>query len=63
MNVDDKIYTPRFCTVTIKDVFGSISEARKAGFTESAHYNDSEYEVMGRSIDLHHMEFAGVKKI
>ncbi len=62
MKVDDKIYTPRFCTVTIKEIFGSISEARKAGFTESAHYNDSEYDVMGKSIDMYHMEFAGVKK-
>lgn len=62
MNVGDKIYTSRFCTVTIKAVFDSISEARKAGFTEPTHCNDTQYEVLGRSLDLYHMEFAGARR-
>ena len=62
MKAGDKVMTPRFLTVAIKKVFDSIREAREAGFKEPTHYENSEYAVFGKSIDIYHMEFAAAKK-
>lgn len=62
MKIGQCIYTPRFCTVKIKKIFDNVFEAYKGGFKEPTYYDDPEgYEVLGRSIDLYHMEFAAVK--
>ena len=60
--VGDHVRTPRFCTVTIKEVFESEDAAEDAGFTESAHIFDEPFGINGRSIDLYHMEFAAYRK-
>ena len=61
MKAGDKVYTPRFCTVQIEKVYDSRREAYKNGYTEPTYYENENYGVMGKSIDLYHMEFAGYK--
>ncbi len=63
MQKGDKVYTPRFCSVTIQDVL-SREEARKQGFIEPTHYNDpsGEYDVYGHVYKPNHMRFAAVRK-
>ena len=62
MKKGDLVMTPRFCTVRIEKVFRSRENALKAGFTEPTHFKDYEYDVVGKSLDLYHMEFAAYKK-
>ena len=65
MKTGDMVYTPRFCTVRIKNVFDSWEEAYAAGYKEPTHYpvkDDPEYGVMGKSLDLYHMEFAAYRR-
>ena len=63
MKVGDKVYTPRFCTVTIKAVFDSSSKAWDAGYKESSHFDkDPEYEILGKHLGENRMEFAAVRK-
>lgn len=62
LRVKDWVYTPRFCTVQIKEVFDSESELRDAGYTEPTYYRDATYTVLGKSLDMYHMEFAAGKK-
>jgi len=57
----DKVYTPRFCTVTIKEVFPSRREAKQSGYEENTCYENPEYVVLGKSLDMYHMEFAAAK--
>ena len=61
MQKGDYIYTPRFCTVQINEVFESKTEARENGYTEPTHYQ-GEYEILGKSIGMNRMVFAAVKK-
>lgn len=60
MNVGDRIYTPRFCTVIIKEIL-TPEEAYENGYTEPTHYKDSDYKILGKSTGLNHMVFAAVK--
>lgn len=62
MKVNDYIMTPRFCTVKINEIFETKRDAIEAGFEEPTFYNNSEYGILGKSIDIHHMIFAGYKK-
>lgn len=57
-----RVYTPRFCTVVIKEVFDSEEEAKKEGYQEPTFYEDPDYGIRGRSIDINRMEFAAFKK-
>lgn len=62
MKMNDKVYTPRFCTVTISQIFNSRDEAVKAGFAEPTFFDDPEWIVVGKSLDLCHMVFAAYPK-
>ena len=62
MEIGNYVRTPRFLEVKIKEVFESPEEARKNGFIEPTHYEDKQYDVLGKSIGLNRMIFAGVKK-
>ena len=63
MKKGDYVQTPRFLRVKIEDVFDSEKEARKAGYTETTHYwDDPEYGVYGKSLDMYHMVFAAFRK-
>ena len=62
MKIGDKVYTPRFCTVQIKEIFSSVFEARERGYTEPTYYADYEFVVVGKSLDMYHMEFAAYRK-
>lgn len=64
MKKGDTVYTPRFCSVQIEKVFRSKKTAFKAKFTEPTYYKDPDglYDVYGKSLDVHHMQFAAVKK-
>lgn len=62
MQVGDKIYTPRFCTVEISQIFSSMEDAVSNGFTESAHYNDGQFAVYGKSVGVNRMVFSAVKE-
>ena len=61
MKVGDRIYTPRFCTVQIKEVFETEEEAMENGYKEPTYYK-GDYEILGKSLDMYHMLFAAVKK-
>ena len=61
MKIGDYVYTPRFCTVKIKEIFASEVEARKNGYNEPTHYK-GEYTILGKSLDVYSMEFAAVPK-
>lgn len=61
MKAGDTVYTPRFCTVMIKAVYESRKEANENGFTEPTYY-DGEFDVLGKSLDMYHMEFAAYRR-
>ena len=61
MKVGDRIYTPRFCTVQIKEVFETEEEAIKNGYKEPTYYKGN-FDVLGKSIGIKRMVFAAVKK-
>ncbi len=56
-----RVYTPRFCTVIIKEVFDTEQKAKEAGFQEPTFYEDPEYGIRGKSIDINRMEFAAFR--
>ena len=62
MKVNERIYTPRFCTVTVEKIFESRKEARQEGYTEPTYYNENGFTILGKSIGLNRMVFAGVKE-
>ena len=62
IRVDDLVFTPRFCTVRITRIFNSRCEAIREGFSEPTHYHKDGYGILGKSLDLYHMEFAAVKE-
>lgn len=62
MKIGERIYTPRFCTVVIEKVFDNKEEAYADGYKEPTHYHKDGYTVLGKSIDMYHMVFAGVKE-
>ena len=49
--------------MTIKEVYESREDATRDGFTEPTHYtNDSQYDILGKSIGINRMIFAAVPK-
>lgn len=62
MKKGDYVDTPRFCKVEIEKVFRTEENARKSGYTEPTYYKDWQYGVLGKSIGINHMIFAGFKK-
>lgn len=63
MKKGDSIRTPRFLTVTIKEVYENREDAARDGFTEPTHYTeDSQYDILGKSIGMNRMVFAAVRK-
>ena len=61
MKIGDSVYTPRFCTVRIKAIFDNEVEARAAGFCEPTYYK-GDHIILGKSLDMYHMEFAAIPK-
>ena len=62
MTIGTKVYTPRFCTVTIEKIFNSREEAMKESFSEPTFFDDPLWIVVGKSLDLYHMAFAAYPK-
>lgn len=62
MKVNERIYTPRFCTVTVEKIFESRKEARQEGYTEPTYYHENGFTICGKSIGFNRMIFAGVKE-
>lgn len=62
MKIGNRVYTPRFCTVQIKEIFNSVFEAYDHGYKEPTYYTDKEFVVVGKSLDMYHMEFAAYRK-
>lgn len=63
MKKGDYVKTNRFGTVKLEEVFDDEFKARMAGYTETTHYwDDPDYGVYGKSLDMYHMVFAGFKK-
>ena len=61
MKIGDSVYTPRFCTVRIDAVFTTEVEAYAAGFCEPIYYK-GDHVILGKVLDMYHMEFAAVPK-
>lgn len=57
-----RVNTPRFCTVRLEEVYETQTEAWLAGYKEPTYYSDPEYEVVGKSLDMYHMQFAAYRK-
>ena len=53
-----RVNTPRFCTVIIDEVYETEAEARTAGYKEPTYYEDPEYGILGKSLDVYQMDFA-----
>ena len=62
MKKGDYVDVPRFCKVKIEKVFRSRPNAAKQKFHEPTHYNNPEYEILGKHIGPNRMEFAAVMK-
>jgi len=63
MKKGDYVYTPRFCSCEITEVYEDAAEARKDGFTEPTHYDrDQYYNVYGKHTGINCMVFAAVRK-
>lgn len=60
LNIGDSVFTPRFLTVRISDVFDSATAAQEAGYVEPTHYMGADAAIYGKSLDPHHMAFAAV---
>ena len=61
MRIGDSVCTPRFCTVRIKAIFENEAEARAAGFCEPTYYK-GDHIILGKSLDMFHMESAAIPK-
>ena len=61
MKIGDSVYTPRFCTVRIKAIFATEAEAHAVGYCEPTYYK-GDHIILGKSLDMYHMEFAAVPK-
>lgn len=64
MKAGDKVRTPRFCIVTISEVFESKKQANIAGYTEPTYYdyeNADGWGIAGKALDMYHMVFAAYK--
>ena len=59
----DSLYSPRFCTIWLDEVFDSVEELRAAGFNEPTYFNNKRWEIRGKSIDMYHMLFAAAPKM
>ncbi len=63
MKKGDFVQTRRFGKVRIEDIYDSEFKARMAGYTETTHYwDDVDYGIYGKSLDMYHMEFAAFRK-
>lgn len=62
MELGARVSTPRFCTVIISAIFEHPEDAVKCGYVEPTYTNMSDWDIKGKSIDMHHMEFAAIKK-
>jgi hypothetical protein len=62
VKVGTQIYTPRFCTVQIKEIFANKAEAQRNGYTEPTYWEDPEYGCLGKSLNMYHMDFCAYKK-
>lgn len=57
----EQVYTPRFCTVVIEDVFATKKSAEDAGYVEPTHYHKNGYGILGKMVGVNLMEFAAYK--
>ena len=62
MKVEECVYTPRFGTVKIFEIFENEEQARENGYKEPTHYQGKYYKILGRSFGMNRMVFAAVKK-
>ena len=62
MKTGEKFYTPRFGMVNIEKVFENMTAAYEEGYKEPTHYHSNGYTILGKSLDMYHMEFAAIKK-
>ena len=62
IKIGNRVFTPRFCTVTISAIYNNKSEAYSAGYKEPTYYSKDGYTILGRSIDMYHMEFAAARE-
>ena len=58
LEAGDRVYTPRFCNVTLEAVYGTEEELCAAGYTESTHYQNDRYVIRGKSTGFNRMVFA-----
>lgn len=62
IKVGDYVKTPRFLTVRIHKVFESEEEMYQAGYTETTHYVNDDWEICGKSIGVNRMRFVACRK-
>jgi hypothetical protein len=62
MKAGDYINTPRFCKVKIAEVFNDKTTAKEFGYCEPTYYDNPEYDIWGKHIDINRMIFAAIKK-
>lgn len=62
MKKGDYVYTPRFCSCEITEIYEDSNKARQEGFTEPTYYEGPEYDIRGKHTGINRMIFAAIKK-
>lgn len=62
IHVGATIKTPRFMTVTLKEVSRDRQAAADSGYTEPTHYDNRDWDIFGKNIGENRMVFAAVRK-
>lgn len=63
MKIGGKIYTPRFCTVRIDEIFKNYAEAVQHGYGQPTYYRKGGYSIIGKCIEDNCMVFAEYKEV
>lgn len=62
MKIGEYINTPRFLKVKIAAIYERKNIARLDGYTEPTHYDNSEWDILGKHTGVNQMIFAAVRK-
>lgn len=62
MQLNEAVFTPRFCTVRINAIFKDPEEAKQCGYNEPTYYESEDYDIQGKYIGRNRMKFAAIRK-
>lgn len=63
LQVGDALDSPRFCWITLKEVFQTVEDMQAAGYTEPTYIDSDRWDIRGRSLSVNSMHFAAAPKM